>query len=233
MSAPQALLDRLTPRQRLARALVTAPAARGARVKLCGMSRPQDVEAVNQARPDLCGFVVDFPRSHRSVGADGLPGLTCLLDQGIPAVGVFVDEQPRVVAGLADSGAIDVVQLHGHEDAAYLAGLRQLTGVAIIQAFRVRTPADLDAARASQADLVLLDNGQGSGAGFDWSLLAAGVGRPFILAGGLGPGNVAQAIEALGTGELWGVDMSSGIETGGLKDKDKMIAAVAAVRSAR
>ncbi len=217
-----------------ARVLLTAPHA-STLVKLCGMHRPEDVAAANAAGPDLVGFVVDFPRSHRSVPVAVLPALTAGVAPAIARVGVFVDEAPAVVAGLVASEAIDACQLHGHEDEAYLAGLRAelaRAGVAnapVIQAFRVRERADVERAEASSADVILLDNGQGTGERFDWSLVTH-VARPFILAGGLDPTNVTEAIVVA---HPLGVDMSSGVETDGIKDESKMRAAVAAVRSAR
>lgn len=209
------------------------------RIKTCGMSRPEDIEAVNAARPDACGFVVDFPKSRRSVSLDALRALVGRLDGGILAVGVFVDEDSGVIARLAADGLLDAVQLHGHEDAAYIADLRErLAGLpsrldagrppAIIQALKVRDASDVAAANASRADLVLLDNGQGTGEAFDWSLLA-GVARPYVLAGGLTPESIPEAIEAL---HPFAVDLSSGLETGSIKDPAKIRAAVAATRQA-
>ena len=215
-----------------------APAAlvpTGCVVKLCGMSREADIDAVAAARPDLVGFIVDFPRSHRSVSAARLAELVSYLrkrdpERAIGAVGVFVDEPPERVAAVARAAGLDAAQLHGHEDAAYLERLRPLlsAGVALIQAFRVCSAADVARARASAADLILLDNGQGTGEAFDWSLIH-GIGRSFLLAGGLAPGNVAGAIRAV---RPWGVDMSSGIETDRVKDPVKIAAAVRAVREA-
>lgn len=207
----------------------------GTLVKLCGLHRPEDVAAANAAAPDLVGFVVDFPRSHRNVPAADLPVLSAGVDPAIVRVGVFVDEDPASVAALVAAGAIDACQLHGHEDEAYLARLRAELAAAgvpdapVIQAFRVRSAEDVSRAQASGADVILLDNGQGTGQRFDWSLVS-GVGRPFVLAGGLDPNNVAEAIAA--THPL-AVDMSSGVETDGTKDQAKMRAAAAAVRSAR
>lgn len=208
-------------------ALLREPAREGrCRVKLCGLSRPEDVAAANDAAPDLVGFVVDFPKSRRSVRSDSLGSLTRGVSADIVRVGVFVNEPLDLVAELYHQGAIDVAQLHGTEDEAYLSQLRDACGIPIIQAFRVREVADAARAEASSADLVLLDNGQGTGEVFDWGLVR-GVRRPFMLAGGLGPHNVAQAMSAV---RPWGVDMSSGVETDGRKDPDKMRAAVAAVR---
>lgn len=198
------------------------------RVKLCGLRRPQDVEAANEAWPDYVGFVVDFPRSRRNVPASELAALSRLVRPEIRRVGVFVNEPVEAIAELFDSGAIDVVQLHGSEDEDYLSRLRATCGVPVIQAFRMRGAKDVERAMASTAELVLLDNGQGTGHTFDWSL-ARDVRRPYMLAGGLGPENVAQAIRSV---HPWGVDMSGGVETEGTKDPIKMRAAVAAAKGA-
>jgi len=197
------------------------------RVKLCGMSRDEDIVAVNDAGPDLCGFVINFPRSPRSVSPESLGQLVGELDETILAVGVFVDQPTAFVAQVAHD-LVDVVQLHGSERNSYIARLRTLTDAPIIQAFRVRTNADVMRANASFADLVLLDNGWGTGRPFDWSLIG-GVRCPFMLAGGLTADNVAGAIGALSP---WGVDMSSGIETDGHKDSQKIKAATQAARGA-
>jgi phosphoribosylanthranilate isomerase len=198
------------------------------RVKLCGLRRPQDVEAANEARPDYVGFVVDFPRSRRNIPASELAVLSRLVRPEIRRVGVFVDEPIEEIAKLFESGTIDVAQLHGSEDEAYLSRLRATCGVPVIQAFRMRDAEDVERAMASTAELVLLDNGQGTGHTFNWSL-ARDVRRPFMLAGGLGPKNVAQAIRAA---HPWGVDMSGGVETEGTKDPIKMRAAVVAAKGA-
>ena len=201
---------------------------RAVRVKLCGLSRPEDVAAANEARPDYVGFVVDVPRSHRSVAATELPGLARRVAAGIRRVGVFVDEPIERVAALHANGAIDVAQLHGQEDASYVAELRSACDMPVIQAFRIRSRNDVRRAEESTADLVLLDNGQGTGKSFDWTLVRE-VCRPFMLAGGLDPSNVAAAICTV---RPWGVDMSSGIETAGTKDPTKMMEAVRAARGA-
>lgn len=197
-------------------------------IKLCGMFREQDIDAVNEALPDLCGFIVDYPNSHRHVGRDKLLQLVGRLDPRVPAVGVFVDEPLGLVSELADT-VLDMVQLHGNEENPYIARLRELVDIPICQAIRVRTPDDVRRANESKADIVLLDSGAGSGRAFDWSLIQ-GVERPFILAGGLDPQNVGEAIDRF---HPWGVDMSSGIETDRLKDPRKIRAAVAAVRGKR
>ena len=198
------------------------------RIKLCGLTRPCDIEWVNVLAPDYIGFVF-AKRSRRCVTPDRARTLRGELDPGIRAVGVFVNEAPEAVSALLNDGIIDIAQLHGGEDETYVRALRKLTDKPLIQAFRIDAPADLDRARASIADHILLDSGAGgTGTVFDWSLLK-GFDRPCFLAGGLDPGNVAQAVRAL---RPFAVDVSSGIETDGVKDVLKMTAFVNAVRNA-
>lgn len=200
------------------------------RIKLCGMFRDEDIEAVNLAMPDLCGFIFGFPKSHRNVTEPVAMRLMEGLDARILRTLVIVDQPlPEVVSHLSQL-PVDLVQLHGNEDNEYVEALRSRTHLGIIQAFRIRGREDVERALASVADMVLLDAGQGEGRAFDWSLVGGfGARRPFILAGGLAPDNVAEAVRTL---HPWGVDMSSGIETNRIKDPIKMAAAVAAVRSA-
>ncbi len=196
------------------------------RIKLCGLSRPCDVEAANALHPTYVGFVF-APKSRRYVPPEKAAQLRRLLAPGIQAVGVFVQERPETIADLVDRGIVDVVQLHGNETQAYIERLRALTTAPILQAFCIDTPQDVREAQESPADCVLLDAGSGgTGETFDWGLLRD-IHRPYFLAGGLHVGNVAAAIEAL---HPYGVDVSSGIETDGLKDKEKMAAFVHAVR---
>lgn len=209
-------------------AATTTPSDARPRIKLCGMFRDADIDAVNDSRPDLCGFVVSFPRSHRNVSPERLGRLVGALDEAIGAVGVFVDQPEGFVAQVANE-VVDVVQLHGSEDNAYIGRLRALTDAPIVQAVRMRSARDACRAARSAADLVLLDSGWGTGRRFDWALVA-GVARPFMLAGGLCADNVAEAVRACAP---WGVDMSSGLETDGLKDPARIRAAVRAARGAR
>lgn len=196
------------------------------KIKLCGLKRPQDIQAVNELLPDYIGFVF-APKSRRYVHPDRAEELRRMLSPGIIPVGVFVNETPETVAALLDRGIIDIAQLHGKEDAAYIRRLRQLTKKPLIQAFRIDTPADVATAQASLADYVLLDSGTGgTGTSFDWSLLQ-NIQRPYFLAGGLTPENVGGAVETL---HPYAVDVSSGIETDGAKDKEKMTQFVRAVR---
>lgn len=189
------------------------------RVKICGLSRPCDIDYVNAAKPDYIGFV--FAKSRRRVDARQAKLLKERLAPGICAVGVFVNEQPEVIAGLVEEGIIDMVQLHGQEDEAYIGKLHKLLTTptaAIIKAFSVKSPEDVKRACQSSADYILLDHGAGgTGHCFDWSLIK-NVKRPFFLAGGLGPDNVEQACRV----GAFALDMSSGVETDGLKDQEKI-----------
>ena len=196
------------------------------KIKLCGLTRPCDMEWANALTPDYIGFVF-AGKSRRYVSPERARALRERLNPGISAVGVFVNEAPEVVAALLNKGVIDLAQLHGREDEDYIRSLRALTDRPLIQAFRVEGPADLERARLSSADHILLDNGAGgTGTAFDWALLKD-FERPCFLAGGLDPENVGRAVEAL---RPFAVDVSSGIETDGVKDILKMTAFVNAVR---
>ena len=197
-------------------------------IKMCGLRRPEDIEAVNELRLDYVGFVL-FPGSRRYVTPETVKELRAGLAPGILTVGVFVDEKPENAAWLLEEGVIDIAQLHGNEDEAYLESLRGLTEKPLIKAFRIRNEADIQRAMKSSAEEILLDAGAGDGKTFDWNLLAA-VTRPYFLAGGLNPENVQEAVRTL---KPYAVDVSSGIETNGFKDKEKMREFVRKVRGDR
>ena len=197
------------------------------KIKICGLYRLCDMDYVNRAGPDWCGFVINFPKSHRSVTPEQARKLRSGLSRHVRPVGVFVDRPAEEVVALLNDGTITAAQLHGREDETYIARIRALApGYEIWKAFQIRSAVDLDAANASTADLVLLDNGYGTGETFDWSL-AGGVKRPFLLAGGLTPENIPGAIRQL---RPYGLDVSSGVETDKKKDPSKILAAVAAAR---
>lgn len=198
------------------------------KIKICGLFRLCDAEYVNEARPDYAGFVF-FEKSHRNVAKRQAAQLRKSIHSSIPAVGVFVNALQEQIVSLCREGVIQIVQLHGGESEEYIGRLKALLpDVPIWQAFRVRTPGDLTAAQQSTADLILLDNGYGTGETFDWSLIS-GITRPFVLAGGLMPQNIPQAIARFAP---YAVDISSGVETEKQKDRDKILAAVAAAREA-
>lgn len=195
------------------------------KIKLCGLSRPEDIMTVNLWRPDYVGFVF-YKKSKRYVSFGEAKALKEQLLPGIQTVGVFVDEAPDIIAGLLEEGMIDAAQLHGHEDFQYLYTLRELTCKPLIQAIQIRSENDLYKAADSTADFLLLDSGAGTGQTFNWNLLK-NIHQDFFLAGGLDAQNVADAICQV---HPYGVDVSSGIETNGKKDKEKIAAFVAAVR---
>lgn len=196
------------------------------KIKICGLFRLCDAEYVNEAMPDYAGFVF-FEKSHRNVTMQQAAQLRKSIHPSIPAVGVFVNAPQEQIISLCREGVIQIVQLHGGESEEYIGRLKALIpGVSVWQAFRVRTPDDLAAAQQSTADLILLDNGYGTGETFDWSLIS-GMTRPFLLAGGLTPQNIPQAIARFAP---YAVDISSGVETEKQKDRDKILAAVAVVR---
>ena len=216
------------------------------RIKICGMRRIEDIEAANACRPDYIGFILS-PGFRRSVTPEEAEQLALKLAPEILKVGVFVNENiDRVVEA---AGFLDLIQLHGKEDNSYIRELRgRLAGTnapartndpggrSLIQAFRIKCADDLKKAMESEADYLLLDNGTGTGEAFDWSLISdADVrqsgedNRPWILAGGLGPDNVAEAVRRF---KPFAVDLSSGAETDGWKDPEKMARCVQAVREA-
>lgn len=197
------------------------------KIKICGLRRPRDIEAVNAARPDFAGFVVEVPGSRRSVDKRELRELAGRLKEGILSVGVFVNAPPELVAELLEEGTLDLAQLHGQEDEIYMAELRRLTEKPLIQAFSIQTGQDAEQALESRADYLLLDQGRGgTGQTFDWSLLPE-INRPFFLAGGLGEENLERAIRQV---RPWAVDLSSSLETDGQKDPEKILRAVDLVR---
>lgn len=196
------------------------------RIKLCGMSRPEDIAAVNELKPDYIGFVIWEP-SKRYVSGKEAGELKKMLDPGIKAVGVFVNEIPENVAELANTDVIDLIQLHGDEDDDYISRLRKLTAKPLIQAIRIVSKDDIIRAEKSPADHILLDSGKGGGKTIDWEL-AALISRPYFLAGGLNTENVSEAVKKL---HPYAVDVSSGIETDGHKDPVRMREFITAVHA--
>ena len=193
------------------------------KVKLCGLSRPQDIEVVNQIKPDYIGFVF-AEKSKRYVSLAEAELLKSKLDGDIQTVGVFVNKTISDIVWFLD--IVDVIQLHGNENDEYIRKLKTITDKPIIQAFVIQNQEDICSAEKSPADFILLDGGKGDGKLFDWNLLTA-VQRPYFLAGGLDTENVAEAVRYL---QPYAVDVCTGIETDGRKDKNKMTAFVHAVR---
>lgn len=195
------------------------------KIKLCGLTRPCDIEYVNELLPEYIGFVF-APKSRRYISPEKAEVLREHLDDRITPVGVFVDEKIEIIADLIKRKIIDIVQLHGNESEKYITGLRRVIDCPVIKAFRIESEADIVSANNSSADYVLLDSGGGTGKVFDHSLLKD-IARPYFLAGGLTPENVETAVKQL---KSFAVDVSSSLETDGFKDKIKMTAFVNAVR---
>ena len=193
------------------------------------MRRREDILSAAALRPDYIGFIFVKGRK-RYIDPETAGTYASLLPDSTRAVGVFIDEEPLLIEEIASRGFLDVIQLHGSEDADFIRDIRKRTGLQVIKAFRIETAADLAAAESSPADLVLLDSGNGgTGISLNHSLLTD-MRRPYILAGGLTPENVAAAVRKL---HPFAVDVSSGVETDGMKDPDKMAAFVRNARAAR
>jgi phosphoribosylanthranilate isomerase len=198
------------------------------RIKICGLSRIEDISAVNCALPDYVGFV--FAPSRRQIDERTAAMLKERLDKLIKAVGVFVNQDIETVASLYQNGVIDLVQLHGDEDADYIARLKGQCGCSVIKAIGV---ADALPPLPENADYYLFDTLSsrrgGTGKVFDWNVLRNYSGPPYFLAGGLTIANIPDAIQTLAP---FCIDVSSGAETDGKKDADKIYQIVSLMKAA-
>ena len=202
------------------------------KVKICGMTRMEDIAVANAACPDYVGFV--FAKSRRQIDHHAAAQFKSALCSEIQTVGVFVNETVENIAALVQANVIDIVQLHGYEDAAYMERLRAMTRVPIIKSVRVQSAEQIQYYGHLPCDYLLLDTyvkGEwgGSGKSFDWNVIPK-LQKPYFLAGGLNPQNVLDAVETL---HPYCVDVSSGVETDGIKDSNKMAEFVKRVRSVR
>ncbi len=207
------------------------------KTKFCGLKRPEDIDIVNRLHPDYIGFVF-FKKSKRNVEPEEARKLKEKLDQAIKAVGVFVDEDKEFIAGLSNENIIDIIQLHGSEDENYIGQLRKLTDAKIIKAFQIkkedagdekRLQEKIEAINVSSADMVLIDSGQGTGSAFNWEILKL-IKRPYFLAGGINTDNIEEAVRDI---RPYAIDVSSGIETDGVKDEEKMTTIIEVVRATK
>lgn len=216
------------------------------KVKMCGISKVETIPAVVEAKPDYMGLV--FAPSKRQVTVDQAKILVEELHRGyakkygsdtehdkndtIKTVGVFVNETVENLVTIANEANLDAVQLHGDEDEAFIQSLKERTNVEVWKAIQIRTAADTEKWIDSSADMLLFDayhkdERGGTGEVFDWSSLDA-FERPFMLAGGIDSTNVARAIRTV---RPYGIDISSGIETNGVKDDEKITAFIKIVKS--
>ena len=216
------------------------------KVKMCGISKVETIPAIVDAKPDYMGLV--FAPSKRQVTVDQAKILVEELHRGyakkygsdtehdkngtIKTVGVFVNETVENLVTIANEANLDAVQLHGDEDEAFIQSLKERTNVEVWKAIQIRTAADTEKWIDSSADMLLFDayhkdERGGTGEVFDWSSLDA-FERPFMLAGGIDSTNVARAIRTV---RPYGIDISSGIETNGVKDDEKITAFTKIVNS--
>lgn len=188
------------------------------KIKVCGLKSMEDVGIMNEFLPDYCGFIIDFPSSHRSITKQVAENLSKELNPRIKTVGVFVNSPVEDVIELLNCGVIQIAQLHGNEDEDYIHEVQAKTNKPVIKAIIVRDEFDVLRGKSSPADFILLDGGKGSGDVFDWNLIMD-IKRDFFLAGGLGEDNLKKAIQTL---HPYGVDLSSSLETDGKKDREKI-----------
>ncbi len=197
----------------------------GAELKICGLSRLEDIIAVNRHGADYAGFVF-FKKSKRYVDPYKANELIELLRSDIIPVGVFMDEPIDDVVRIARISGVEMIQLHGHESEEYVAYVKRTLDRPVIKAYKASEEGALEKAANSAADYVMIDSGAGSGEKFDWNILK-GFKRDYFLAGGLDPESVGEAIRLL---EPFAVDVSSGVETDGIKDEKKIADFINAVK---
>lgn len=209
------------------------------KIKICGLSRNEDIDYVNEARPEYIGFV--FAKSKRQVSPVLAQFLRFRLANDITPVGVFVDSPMKEIVELYHKGIISIAQLHGNEDEAYIARLKELSAAngSFRQIKVIKTIKSEDLKKTippSIADFFLIDSGAGSGKTFNWDMLKKiKIDKPWFLAGGINLKNVEQAISLQTAGlKPYGIDVSSGVETsspsGSFKDRKKILKLTSIVR---
>ena len=191
------------------------------KIKICGLFREEDIEAVNVYRPDYVGFIINYPKSHRNIDIKSLEVLSKKLDDSIKRVAVFVNEDMEFIKKLFDKGLFDIIQLHGEEDNKYIQSLKISTKADIIQAHKIEDKSSLDKINSCASDLVLIDTGKGGGLSHSIKNieLLKKLNRRYMLAGGIDEANVEYFLKELSP---YAVDISSGAETNRKKDKDKI-----------
>lgn len=197
----------------------------GTELKICGLSRMEDVIAVNRHGADYAGFVF-FKKSKRYIDPYKAGELIEFLRSDIKSVGVFLDEPLDSVISTARISGVEMIQLHGHESEEYVEYVKRTLERPVIKAFKADEEGALEKALHTTADYVLIDSGAGTGKKFDWNILKD-FKREYFLAGGLDPDSVGEAISLL---EPFAVDVSSGVETDGIKDEKKIKSFIKAVK---
>jgi len=195
-------------------------------IKICGLFREQDIDFVNEACPDYVGFV--FAESKRQVNPVLAQHLRFRLNSSIAPVGVFVNARIADIAALYQNGVISIAQLHGDEDESYITALKRASGNKPITI--IKTMMKLSNKISTSADYLLIDSGAGSGKTFNWdSLKSIKFPKPWFIAGGIDIKNIYKAMSH----NPFAVDVSSGAETDGIKDRNKIIELVTAVRQGK
>lgn len=200
------------------------------KIKICGLKRLQDIEYVNELLPDFIGFV--FAGTKRRITDEKANELKVALNPEIKSVGVFVNDTLEHISFLANNNIIDIIQLHGDEDRKYIADLRKLTDKKIIKAVRVKDSMSVQEAKELNADYLLLDtysnSGEygGTGKTFNREYIPKNIGN-YFLAGGLNQNNLEEIIKDV---KPYAVDLSSGVETDGFKDREKIKKVIEIVR---
>lgn len=195
------------------------------KIKICGLKRSEDVDYVNTYQPDYVGFV--FAGKKRKITYDQAKELKKDLLSSIQVVGVFVNEDISFVEKLVKNDVIDLVQLHGQETNEYIKILKQKIDVPIIKAIQIKNDDSFNV--DYDVDYYLFDHGSGgTGESFDWSMLKE-VNKPVFLAGGINFSNIDEALKM----NVYGLDVSSGVETDGFKDREKIKEIVRRVRNER
>ncbi len=193
------------------------------KVKFCGIRRPEDVEYANITRPDYIGFI--FAPSKRYISPEDAAAISESLNPVIKKAGVFVNAEGSDIVHTADICGLDVIQLHGDEDAEMISYLRERTECEIWKAVRVKSSEDILNAEKLGADVLLLDSFSkeaygGTGKVADWDVIRnTDISMPYFIAGGLTAENIPEALNSLSP---YGFDISGGIETDGCKDLGKM-----------
>jgi len=196
------------------------------KIKICGLSRLCDIDAVNDEKPEYVGFI--FAESRRKVTPQMALDMRDKLNPAIISAGVFVNEDPETIVSLVRRGVIDVIQLHGSENGDYISRLKALTDKPVIKAVTVQNEGDANKCESAPADYLLFDGeGGGNGKTFNWDLIGR-IEKPFFLAGGLCRENIRYALEKV---KPFAVDVSSGVETDGFKDPAKIIEFIRMVRN--
>jgi phosphoribosylanthranilate isomerase len=216
------------------------------KIKICGLSREQDIDYINEARPDYCGFV--FAESKRQVSPVQASHLRRRLAESIIPVGVFVNASIGDIAALYRDGVINLAQLHGNEDEEYIVRLKEATGntpipvITVIKSEIFNTLSRRHGDHGENANIkkpcppcppclrenyYLIDSGAGSGKTFDWETLSSlKIDKPWFLAGGINLENIKQAMAL----NPFAIDISSGAETDGVKDREKIVQLTATIR---